>query len=147
MKVIFLEDVKNQGKKDEVKEVSDGYARNFLFPNKLARAATNNSVKTLKIKLQSKKEEAALAKGETELIKKNLEELTLNFKIEQKNGKTFGQITDQNIVDYLKKQHKIKIDRHKIRNHPPINKVGSYLLELKMDFGIKAHLKIDIEQN
>ncbi|PPE05870.1 50S ribosomal protein L9 [Williamsoniiplasma lucivorax] len=145
MKVIFLQDVKGQGKKDEIKNVSDGYAINFLIPNKLVKIANQEAIKTLNTKLQIAKEEDALDKGETELLKKQIEEIHLVFKIEEKNGKTFGQITDAQIVGDLKENHKIEVDKRKIKDHDALKKVGSYELELKLPHSIVAKLKVNIE--
>lgn len=147
MKVIFLENVKGQGNKDEIKNVSDGYAINYLIPNKLAIQASSSSLAFVNRKLQIEKEENALAKGQTELIKNNLESIVLNFKLEVKNGKSFGQITDQQIVDLLQETYKIEVNRKKIKKHDPLKMIGFYVLEIKLDFGISAHLRINLTSN
>ncbi|ATZ16865.1 50S ribosomal protein L9 [Williamsoniiplasma luminosum] len=145
MKVIFLQDVKGQGKKDEIKNVSDGYATNFLIPKGLVKLATQGSIKSLNTKIKIEKEEDALDKGETELLKKQLEELVLTFHLEVKNDKAFGQITDAQIVNILKEEHKIEVDKRKIKDHDSLKKVGSYQLEIKLHHSIIAKLKINIE--
>lgn len=147
MKVIFLENVKGKGNKDEIKNVSDGYALNYLFPRNLAKFATPNTIASLKKKIQSATEEEALAKGQTELLKKNLENITLNFQLESKNGKTFGQITDHQIIKLLRDSYKLDLDKHSIAQHPSLKKAGIYEIVFKMEYGLKAKLKINITTN
>ncbi|ATZ16705.1 large subunit ribosomal protein L9 [Entomoplasma freundtii] len=147
MKVIFLEDVKGQGRKDEIKEVSSGYATNFLIPRGLVKVATQNSVATVHKKQQIVAEETALAKGQTDLIRRNLENITLNFKLESHNGKSFGQITDQQITNLLRDHYKIDLDKRKVKKHAPLNRPGNYKLDIKMEFGVSAKLKVNLEAN
>lgn len=146
MKVIFLQDVKGQGKKDEIKEVSDGYVRNYLLPNNLVKLATANTVKTLKTKIQTAVEETALAKSEVNLIKRKIEEVVLNFKLQVTDGKAFGSITDAAIVERLAAQYKIEIDKRKIKNHEPIHKLGMFYVDIKLDFSIEARLKVEVTE-
>ncbi|ATZ19082.1 50S ribosomal protein L9 [Williamsoniiplasma somnilux] len=145
MKVIFLEDVKGQGKKDEIKEVSDGYARNFLLPKGLVKPATVNSVKTLKNKIQTNQEETALLKGETHLLKAAIENITLGFKLQVSEGKAFGTITDAAIVEKMKAEHKIELDKRKIKAHKALNSLGVFYLDVKLDFGVESRLRVNIQ--
>lgn len=147
MKVIFLEDVKGKGNKNEIKNVADGYAVNYLFPRNLAKFATPKTVASVNQKVKIEAEESALAKGQTELLRKNVENITLHFKLGSKNGKTFGQITDQQIITNLREHYKLDLDKHHIKKHEPLNKAGKYQITFKMDFGLRAKLKIDVTNN
>lgn len=147
MKVIFLKDVKGQGRKDEIKEVSSGYATNYLIPNGMVKVATQNSVATVHKKEQIAAEEKALAKGQIDLVRRNLENITLNFKIESHHGKSFGQVTDQQISNHLRDHYKIDLDKRKFKKHLPLNHPGQYQLDIKMDYGVNAKLKINLEEN
>ncbi|WP_434333075.1 50S ribosomal protein L9 [Mycoplasma capricolum] len=146
MKVIFLKDVPGQGKKNEIKEVSDGYARNYLLPNQLVKIATNNSVKTLKEHLKADQEEKELAKAQTKQIKKTLEELTLHFKLQTNDDKVFGNISSQDIVNQLKDLHRIELDKKKFIRFKNINKIGINYIKVKLDFGIEAIIKVDVKE-
>ncbi|QVK01906.1 50S ribosomal protein L9 [Mycoplasma mycoides] len=146
MKVIFLKDVPNQGKKNEIKEVSDGYARNYLLPNQLVKIATNNSIQTLKDHLKADQEEKELAKAQTKQIKNTLEELTLHFKLQTNDDKVFGSISSQDIVNQLKDVHRIEIDKKKFIHFKNINKIGINYVKVKLDFGIEAIIKIDVKE-
>ncbi|WP_031542445.1 50S ribosomal protein L9 [Mesoplasma photuris] len=146
MKVIFLKDVKGQGKKDEVKEVSDGYAKNFLFPRGLVKLATENSIKTLNTKLQTAKEEENLAKAETLQLKSKLEEITLHFKLQVIDEKAFGSISNQDIVDQMKNVYKIELDKRKFVNFKNLNTLGIHYLKIKLDFSIEAKIKVEVKE-
>ncbi|WP_027063523.1 50S ribosomal protein L9 [Mesoplasma seiffertii] len=146
MKVIFLKDVKGQGKKDEVKEVSDGYARNYLLPNGLVKLATENSIKTLKTKLQTANEEQELAKAQTMLIKKAIEEVTLKFKLQVIDDKAFGSISNQDIAEQLAKVYHITVDKRKFINFKNLNQIGLHYVRIKLEFGIEAKLKVEIKE-
>ncbi|WP_026389417.1 50S ribosomal protein L9 [[Acholeplasma] multilocale] len=146
MKVIFLKDVKGQGKKDEVKNVSDGYAKNFLLPQGLVKLATENSLKTLNTKLQTADEEKQLAKAETMQLKKVIEETTLNFKLQIKDGKAFGSISNQDITNQLLNAHKLEVDKRKFKNFSNLNTIGLHYVIIKLDFGIEAKLKVDVKE-
>ncbi|AEM68454.1 50S ribosomal protein L9 [Mycoplasma putrefaciens] len=147
MKVIFLQDVKGQGKKDEIKEVSDGYAKNFLLPRKLVKIATDSSVNTLNTKLKAQQEEAQLLKAQNLALKKSLEEITLHFKLQTNDGKVFGSISNQDIVNQLKDLFKLEIDKKKFVNFKNINSIGLSYIKLKLDFGIEALIKVEVRES
>ncbi len=132
MKVILLSDVKNVGKKDEIVEVADGYARNFLFKRKLAVAQTQGSMKVL----DKQQEEARLheeqLKQQAQEIKARLEKIVLECQIKTGNGgRSFGSISTKQIVEQLAREHGITIERRKILGHDAISSLGDS--ELKVD--------------
>lgn len=143
MRVILLQDVKGLGKKDSIVEVSDGYARNYLLPRKIAVEATDGIEKHVKQKkeLEQKKKEKELENAK--LLAKKLQEhiLTIAAKTGE-NGKLFGSITNKEIADEIKKQLNIEIDRKKIELESPIKQVGRYEVEVKIHQGVVAKLKV-----
>lgn len=145
MKVIFLKDVKNKGKKGEVKNISDGYARNYLLPRNIAVEATPENMNLLKQKNQSiafqEKEETEKANK----IKKSLENFTLKIKSKAGDGKLFGSITSIDIANEIKKQKDIEIDKKKIDIKEPIKKVGNYDVKIKLYSEISTILKVEVE--
>lgn len=145
MKVILLQDIKNVGRKEQIIEANDGYARNYLFPKKLAIEATKDNM----LKLQAKKtSEANKKKAEIEAnkeIAKKIEkiELTIKAKVGE-NSKIFGGITSKEIAEELKKQHKFEIDRKKITLKYTIKSLGRYTAEIKFGDGVNAELTINV---
>ena len=133
MKVLLLADVKGQGKKDQIVEVSDGYARNFLFPKKLAIAADNKVMSEAKSKEESKqfrlKEEKAAAK---ELAEK-LSKLTVRISASSgADGRLYGSITSKDIAERLENERKITVDKRKIQLADPIRTFGTYSVPVKL---------------
>ncbi len=147
MKVILLQDVKGTGKKGEVVNVSDGYARNFLFPRKLALEATPKNLNELK---KRQKAEEAKRQQEIEEAKKlveKLKDITVVIKAKSgESGKLFGSVTNKEIAEELEKQHKIKLDRKKIVLPEPIKQVGEVELEVKVYAEISGKLKVRVEE-
>lgn len=145
MKVILLQDIKNVGRKEQIIEANDGYARNYLFPKKLVIEATKDNM----LKLQAKKtSEANKKKAEIEAnkeIAKKIEkiELTIKAKVGE-NSKIFGGITSKEIAEELKKQHKFEIDRKKITLKDTIKSLGRYTAEIKFGDGVNAELTINV---
>ena len=112
MKVIFNVDVRGQGKKGELKEVSDGYARNYLLPRKLASEATTDNINALKLKEKARAAQMAREKAEAEANAKKLGEITVTVRAKAGDkGKLFGSVTSQEISDALKEQHGIEIEK------------------------------------
>lgn len=112
MKVVLLQDVKNLGKKDQLVNVSDGYARNYLFPKKLAIEATSGKLKELEEKKYSEMKKKDKEKQEAKKLAVRLGELVINFNVKAgENGKLFGSITSKDVADAIKSQHKIEIDK------------------------------------
>ncbi len=145
MKVILLQDIKNVGKKEQIIEANDGYARNFLFPKKLAVEATKDNM----LKLQAKKtSEANKKKAEIEAnkeIAKTIEKLELKIKAKAgENGKIFGGITAKEVSDELKKQYKYDIDKKKISLKETIKTLGRFTAEIKFGDGVNAKLTVEV---
>ena len=145
MKVILLKDVKKQGKKDDIIEVKDGYG-NYLINNKLAVLATKGSSKVLKFQQEKAALEENLLIKDCEDIKKKLESMTLNFKVNTgKNGQVFGQISTKQISDELKKKG-FDIDKRKIKLAVPINTLGTTNVKILLHKKVEATLKIHLQK-
>ncbi|MCX7903611.1 MAG: 50S ribosomal protein L9 [Caloramator sp.] len=146
MKVILTSDVKGVGKKGDVINVSDGYARNFLFPRKLAIEANESNLKVLeaqKAKEEQKRQEELQRARE---LAKKLSEITVEVSVKAgENGKLFGSITSKDISDALKKQHGIEIDKKKIELDEAIKVAGVYNIEVKVYPEVSAKLKVNIK--
>jgi len=147
MKVLLLADVKGQGKKDQIVEVSDGYARNFLFPKKLAVIADAKVMSEARSKEEAKqfrlKEEKAAAKALAEKIS------TLTVKITASSGgdgRLYGSITSKDIAEKIKEQHKIEIDKRKLVLQDNIKAYGTYEVEVKVYPEISAKLKVTVSE-
>ena len=145
MKVILLQDIKNVGKKDEIINANDGYARNYLFPKNLAIEANKDNL----LKLQAKKESKAHKKNlEIEEFKRQAEKinkLVLEIKVKAgENGKIFGGVTSKEISEELKKQCTIDIDKKKIALKETIKNIGRFSVDVKFGDGINAKLTINV---
>ncbi len=133
MKVVLLKDVKGQGKKDQVINVSDGYARNFLLPKGLAVEADAKVMNEIKNKESSKQHKIELEKAAANELKSKLE--TVVVKLTSKagaDGRLYGSITSSDIAEGLEKQHGIKVDRRKIVMDGPVKAFGTYAFEVKL---------------
>ena len=145
MKVILLEDVKKLGKKDEIIEVSSGYARNFLIPNKKAIVADNVNLNKLEGKKSKESHIKELSLEHAKEIKKIIEKETLVIKAKKgKDDRLFGTITNSEISKELKKKYDIDIERKKIIVENPIKIVGEYIITIKLEQGVMTDLKVDI---
>lgn len=143
MKVILLENIKGVGKKDEIKNVSDGYAANFLFPKKLAVEASKGNLSNLKSKQDSNKFKRDTDKANAEELAKKLNEITLKVKVKAgENGKIFGGVTAKEISENLKQQYKIEIDKKKIALKETIKVLGTTHVDVKLFEGVTANLKV-----
>ena len=145
MKVILKADIKGVGKKNEVINASDGYARNFLFPKNLAVEANAENMS----KLQAQKDSTQFRKDtEKEDAKKVAEKLTkIMVKVEVKageNGKIFGGVSAKDIAENLEKQHKIKIDKKKVDLKETIKTLGVHLVDVKLYEGVSGKIKVDV---
>lgn len=145
MKVILLDNVKGVGKKDEIINANDGYARNFLLPKKLAVEANNSNLSKLKAKQDSKvfkKEEDKKAALE---LKEKLSKITLKISVKAgENGKIFGGVTSKEISERLKTDYKIDLDKKKIDLRETIKTVGMFTVDLKLFEGIVGKLKVNV---
>ncbi|WP_106769611.1 50S ribosomal protein L9 [Paenibacillus faecalis] len=146
MKVIFIKDMKGQGKKGEVKEVSEGYATNFLFPRGIARPATSGNMKTLEQQKVSEEKRKQQEKEEAIALGKKLEEMTITVKAKSgEGGRLFGAITSKQIAETLAAQ-KIKIDKRKIELSEPIRTLGVTQVPVKLHPDVKVTLKVQITE-
>ena len=147
MKVILLQDVKGKGKKGQMLEVSDGYARNFMLPRKLAIEATADAINTMKMNDKAAAEKTAREKAEALEISKKLRAMTLVVKAKGGGaGRLFGSVTNQEITDALKGQSGIVLDKRKIVISDPIKAVGTYTVTCKLGYEINAPLTVKIEE-
>ena len=138
MKVIFNVDVKGQGKKGEMKEVSEGYGRNYLLPRKLAVEATADNMNALRLKEKAKAAAIAAEKAKALENAKQLESIVVKINAKAGSaGKLFGAVTSQEISDALKEQYGIEIEKQKIVQAEPIKSYGSY--EVKCKFGYEIN--------
>ena len=147
MKVILLQDVKGKGKKGQLLEVSDGYARNFMLPRKMAIEATPDAVNTMRMNDKATQERIAREKAEAMDTAKKLRELTVVVKAKGGGaGRLFGSITNQEIADALKASNGIALDKRKIVISDPIKNVGTYTVTCKLGYEITAPLTVKIEE-
>ena len=145
MKVILLDNIKGVGKKDEVINASDGYARNFLFPKKLAVEANSENLSKLKAKQNSANFRKEQEKEEAEKIAKKLSGIMLKIKVKAgENGKIFGGVTTKEIADNLKTQYDINIDKKKIELKENIKILGTQKVSIKLFEGVIGELKVDV---
>ena len=146
MKVILLQDIKSVGKKNQIINANDGYARNFLFPKKLAIEANKENMLKLEAKQASNAHKKNLEIEENKKKAEQIEKITLELKVKAgNNGKTFGGITAKEIAEALKKQIGIEIDKKKIKLKETIKTLGTYEVEIKFGDGVNAKLKIYIK--
>ncbi|MBR3673172.1 MAG: 50S ribosomal protein L9 [Clostridia bacterium] len=145
MKVILLDNIKGVGKKDEVINASDGYARNFLFPKKLAVEANAENMSKLKNKQASVQHKKDVEKDKAEEIAKKLKDITLTIKVKAgENGRIFGGVTSKEISENLKQQYKIEIDKKKIVLNEAIKNLGVFNVSIKLFEGVVGNLKLNV---
>lgn len=145
MKVILCADIKNVGKKDQIINASDGYARNFLFPRKLAVPADKENMSNLQAKQESKQFQRNQELEEAKKIAAQIEKITLKIKTKSgENGKIFGSITSKEISQSLEQEYNIKIDKKKINVKEPIKSLGVINVEIKLFEGVSTKLKLMI---
>ncbi|CCY99232.1 lSU ribosomal protein L9p [Clostridium sp. CAG:793] len=145
MKVILLENVKGVGKKDEIINANDGYARNFLFPKNLAIEANSTNLSKLKSKQDSASFKKSEEKKNAEEMKEKLSKIVLKINVKAgENGKIFGGVTAKEISEQLKKQYNYNIDKKKIDIKETIKTIGMFTIDLKLFEGVVGKLKIHI---
>ena len=146
MKVILLQDVKGKGKKGQMLEVSDGYARNFMLPKKLAIEATPDAINTMRMNDKATQERIAREKAEALATANKLREMTVVVTAKGGgNGRLFGSVTNAEIADALAKQG-VKLDKRKIVLNETIKNVGTYTATCKLGYEISAPLSVKIEE-
>ena len=145
MKVILKADIKGVGKKDQVINASDGYARNFLFPKGLAVEANNSNMVKLQAKNNANQYRKDQEKMEAEGIAKKIEDITLKISVKAgENGKIFGGVSSKEIAENLDKQYNIKVDKKKINLKETIKTLGTRSIEIKLFEGVIAKLKVSV---
>ena len=143
MKVIFLTDVRGQGKKGEMKEVSVGYARNYLFPRNLATEATADTLNALKLKEKAKAAQAAKEKAKAEEYGKKLAAVRVIVRAKAgSSGKLFGAVTSEAISKALKEQYDMDIEKNKIVQAEPIKSFGSYTVKAKLGYEVNGNINV-----
>ena len=147
MKVILLQDVRGKGKKGQMLEVSNGYARNYMLPRKIAIEATADAVNTMRMNDKATQERIAKEKAEAMEVSKKLREMTVVVNAKGGgNGRLFGSVTNQEIADALKAKTGIALDKRKIVINDAIKNVGTYTVTCKLGYEITAPLTVKIEE-
>ncbi|MDD6158805.1 MAG: 50S ribosomal protein L9 [bacterium] len=143
MKVIFQQDVRGQGKKGEMKEVSDGYARNYLLPRNLAVEANRDNMNALALREKAKKAQEARERAAAAENAARLKDVVVTVRARAgANGKLFGAVTSQEICDALKEQHGLEIEKNKLVQSEPIKAYGSYSVKCKFGYGIDGTVNL-----
>ncbi|GAB2716987.1 50S ribosomal protein L9 [Paenibacillus thermoaerophilus] len=147
MKVIFLKDVKGQGKKGEIKDVSEGYANNFLIPRGLAKIASEGNLKSLEHQKKAEEKRKEKEKEEAKELAAKINELMLKMTVKSgEGGRLFGSITSKQIAEELAKQHQITLDKRKILLDDPIRSLGVTQVTLKLHPDVTAVLKVQVSE-
>jgi len=147
MKVILKQDVKALGKKDSMHEVSDGYARNFLFPRGLAVEANSSNVNEMNQKKQSEKNKKDRELADAKELAEKLKSVTVTLKTKAgDNGKLFGSITTKEIADKLKEQHNCDVDKKNVSMDETIKSLGTYVVDAKLYPGVSSKFSVKVIQ-
>ena len=147
MKVILQQDVRGQGKKGQMIEVAEGYARNFLLPRKLAVPATADAMNTMRLQEKAKKAEEARQKAEAQAVAEKLKGAVVKLTAKAgANGKLFGAVTSKEVSDALQSQHGIELAKNKIVMDEPIKAYGSYELRAKLGFEISGTVYVIVAE-
>lgn len=145
MKVILQQDVKGQGKKGQMVEVSEGYARNFLLPRKMAIPATADAINTMNLKEKARKAEEARQKAEAEAIAEKLKECQIKLTAKAgAGGKLFGAVTTKEISEGLQKQYGIDVPKQKLVLDEPIKSFGSYQVKARLGFEVTGTVYVSV---
>lgn len=143
MQVIFLQDVKGQGKKGEIKEVSEGYARNYLMPRNLVAKATADNLNAVKLKEQARLNQIAKEKAQAQEYAKKLESCVVKVRARGgSNGKLFGAVTNKEIGDALREQFGIELEKNRIVLDDHIKSYGSYEVRCKLGYEINGTIHV-----
>lgn len=147
MKVILLQDIKALGKRGELVEASDGYARNYLLPRKLAKEANAQAMNEYKNAENSKQYKIATEKAQAEAAKKKLEGKVFRMTARAgQSGKLFGSITSKQVAEEIKKQYNIAVDKRKVVLECDIKEFGTYKAEVKLYTGISANIDVQVSE-
>jgi large subunit ribosomal protein L9 len=144
MKIILLEDVNKVGRRGEVREVSDGYARNFLLPKKLALGATEGNLKNLEHIKKQAHAKAERAKADAEAQRARIEALVYEERRQaSEEGKLFGSVTSQDLVEFLDK-HGLKVERRRVQLDEPIKTLGETSVPIRLHAEVTAQLRVNV---
>ena len=147
MKVILQQDVKGKGKKGQMIEVSDGYARNYMLPRKIAVEATPDNINTLRMNDKALLERQTKERAEAVRIMNEMKEVTLTLRVKGGGaGRLFGSVTTQEISEALKEQMNIDVDKRKIVLDEAIKNVGTYTVKCKLGYEVVGNLKVKVEE-
>ncbi len=147
MKVILTQDVKSQGKKGQLVEVSDGYARNFLLPKKLAVIATAENLNTMKLQEKARKAQEAAEKAEAETTAKKLKDLTVKIAAKAgEGGRLFGAVTAKEVSEALAQQHGVNIAKTKLVLDEPIKACGGYQIKAKLGYEVVGTVSVMVTE-
>ena len=145
MRVILCADVKGQGKKDQIVEVSDGYARNFLFPKKLAIPADSKAVNDVKNKEAAKQHKIDVEIADAKALAKKLEDIVVVFEYAAgPDKKIYGSVTSKDLAELLKKNHNIDIDKRKILLANPIKSFGTFTADVKLYSEVTGKIHVEV---
>ena len=146
MKVILLQDIQGTGKKDQILEISDGYARNYLLPRKMAREATAEAVNALEKSKSADKHRQEVRRQEAEVKARELKGKVIQLEVRGgENGKLFGSVTTDQIAAALKAQHGVDIDKRKLELEEPIKTAGQFFVNLKLVAGIGTRMIVNVK--
>ena len=146
MKVILLQDIKGTGKKDQIIEISDGYARNFLLPRKLAKEATAEVLNSRQIAQSADKHREAVKRAEAEKLARELKGKVIQLNVRGgDNGKIYGSVTNDQIATALKEQMQVEIDKRKVEIEEPIKNAGQAFVTLKLMAGVSTRIIVNVK--
>ena len=147
MKVILTQDVRGQGKRGQMIEVSDGYARNFLLPRKLAQEATADNINTMRMNDKATQERQAKERSEALELRNSMKDMTVVVTAKGGGaGRLFGSVTNTEVSEALAKQAGVQLDKRKIVLDEPIKSVGVYTVKCKLGYEVNAELKIEVKE-
>ena len=147
MKVILQQDVKGKGKKGQMIEVPDGYARNYMLPRKIAVEATPDNINTMRMNDKALLERQTKERAEAVRIMNEMKEVTLTLRVKGGGaGRLFGSVTTQEISEALKEQMNIDVDKRKIVLDEAIKNVGTYTVKCKLGYEVVGNLKVKVEE-
>ncbi|MDR0671132.1 MAG: 50S ribosomal protein L9 [Oscillospiraceae bacterium] len=145
MKVILQQDVAGQGKKGERVEGSEGYARNYLLPRKLAAKATPDALNAYKLQEQARRDGAVRAKERAQALAEQMKDMVVHVRAKAgSQGRLFGAVTAANVADALKAQYRLEVDKHKLVLEEPIKHYGRHEIKVKLGSEVSARLQVEV---
>lgn len=146
MKVILLQDIKGTGKKDQILEISDGYARNYLIPRKLAKEATSEALNSIERSKSADKHREEVKRAEAEQLARDLKGKVVQLSVRGgENGKIYGSVTNDQIAEAVKEQLKVDVDKRKIEVEEPIKNAGQSFFTLKLYSGVSTRMIVNVK--